>query len=121
MVIDCVTCGDKAPGEGCCNSDPKESYGATNRDYAANHDDNLMKGGKTVNFISVNQIGYFTNYAKIATLGDNKGDILYGATTIDLSGTFISQYSRTVCSCKLCRTICASVTNNNNLDAAPDI
>ena len=35
MVIDCVTCGDKAPGEGCCNSDPKESYGATNRDYAS--------------------------------------------------------------------------------------
>ncbi|WP_455530093.1 glycoside hydrolase family 9 protein [Ruminococcus sp.] len=88
MVIDCLTCGDKAPGKDCCNSDPNESYGATNRDYAANFDENLKKGGKTVNFISVNQIGYFTNYAKIATLGDNKGDILYGATTIDLSGSY---------------------------------
>ena len=85
LIIDCVTCGDKAPGEGCCNADPDESYGATNRDYAATFDKkNLMVDGKTVNFISVNQVGYYPELAKIATLSDNKGDILYGATTIDL-------------------------------------
>ncbi|WP_028517012.1 glycoside hydrolase family 9 protein [Ruminococcus flavefaciens] len=88
LSIDCVTCGDKEPGEGCCNADPNEGYGATNRDYSANTDANLKKGGKTVNFISVNQVGYFTNYAKMATLGDNKGDVLYGATTINLSGSY---------------------------------
>ena len=87
LSIDCVTCGDAAPGDSC-NADPNEGYGATTRDYSANFDPNLKKGGKTVNFISVNQIGYFTNFAKIATLGDNKGDVLYGATTIDLSGTY---------------------------------
>ncbi|WP_295069819.1 glycoside hydrolase family 9 protein [Ruminococcus sp.] len=88
MVIDCVTCGDKAPGEGSCNSDPDEGYGATNRDYSAKFDPTMKEGGKLVNFISVNQIGYFTNFAKTATLGDNKGDILYGASTIDLSGSY---------------------------------
>ncbi|SHM41475.1 glycoside hydrolase family 9 protein [Ruminococcus flavefaciens] len=88
MVIDCVTCGDKAPGEGCCNADPDEGYGATNRDYSAKFDSKMKEDGELVNFISVNQIGYFTNFAKTATLGDNKGDILHGASTIDLSGTY---------------------------------
>ena len=88
LVIDCVTCGDKEHGEGCCNADPNEGYGATTRDYSANFDKNLKKNGKTVNFISVNQVGYFTNLAKIAVLGDNKGDILHGATKINLSGTY---------------------------------
>ncbi|MGN1480458.1 glycoside hydrolase family 9 protein, partial [Porcipelethomonas sp.] len=37
------------------------------------------------NFISVNQIGYYTNLSKVATLGDNKGDITHNASTIDLS------------------------------------
>uniref|UniRef100_UPI0025CBD1BF glycoside hydrolase family 9 protein n=1 Tax=Ruminococcus sp. TaxID=41978 RepID=UPI0025CBD1BF len=87
MVIDCVTCGDADP-EGSCNADPNEGYGATNRDYSANTDPNLKKDGKTVNFISVNQVGYFTNFAKMATLGDNAGDVLYGATKINLSGTY---------------------------------
>ncbi len=88
LVIDCVTCGDKEHGEGCCNADPNEGYGATTRDYSANFDKNLKKDGKTVNFISVNQVGYFTNLAKIAVLGDNQGDILHGATKINLSGTY---------------------------------
>jgi endoglucanase len=88
MVIDCLTCGDKAPGEDCCNADPNKSYGATNRDYSATADPNMKKGDKLVNYISVNQVGYFTNYEKWATLGDNKGDILFGASTIDLSGTY---------------------------------
>lgn len=37
------------------------------------------------NFISVNQVGYYTNLAKVATLGDNKGDITHEASTIELS------------------------------------
>ena len=88
MVIDCVTCGDKPAGEGCCNADPNKSYGATNRDYSATADPNMKVDGKLVNYISVNQVGYFTNYEKWATLGDNKGDILYGASSIDLSGPY---------------------------------
>ena len=88
MVIDCVTCGDKEPGDDCCNADPNKSYGATNRDYSATADKNMKKGDTLVNYISVNQVGYFTNYEKWASLGDNKGDILFGASTIDLSGTY---------------------------------
>jgi endoglucanase len=88
MVIDCQTCGDKAPGDDCCNADPNKSYGATNRDYSANADPNMKQGGKLVNYISVNQVGYFTDYAKTATLGDNSGDILHGASSISLSGTY---------------------------------
>ena len=97
LVIDCITCGDKAPGDDCCNADPDKSYGATNRDYAARTDKaNLMVDGKTVNFISVNQVGYYPDLAKVATLSDNKGDILYGATTIDL--TKGSTYDWELCS-----------------------
>ena len=78
MHIECLTCDD-------CDSDPSNSYGATNRDFAAaKNPDQLMKGGKSVNFISVNQIGYYTNLAKVATLGDNQGDILPNATKITL-------------------------------------
>ena len=44
MVIDCVTCGDKAPGEGSCNADPNEGYGATNRDYSVSADPSMAEG-----------------------------------------------------------------------------
>lgn len=84
MSIECVTCPDEY-AEGTCNSNPDESYGATNRDYSAAGHDDMKVGGKTVNFISVNQIGYYPNLAKTATLGDNNGDILHGATKINLS------------------------------------
>ena len=80
MSIECVTCGDDGP----CNADPNESYGATNRDYSAAEHPEMMVNGELVNFISVNQIGYYSNLAKIATLGDNQGDILHGASKITL-------------------------------------
>ena len=81
MSIECVTCGDS----GECNADPTKSYGAVNRDFsAAENPDMLDSSGNLVNFISVNQIGYYTNLAKTATLGDNQGDILYGASKITL-------------------------------------
>ncbi|MDD6097318.1 MAG: cellulase N-terminal Ig-like domain-containing protein, partial [Oscillospiraceae bacterium] len=81
MSIECVTCGDS----GECNADPTNSYGAVNRDYsAAKNPDMLDSSGNLINYISVNQIGYYTNLAKTATLGDNQGDILYGASQITL-------------------------------------
>ena len=81
MSIECVTCGDS----GECNADPTNSYGAVNRDYsAAKNPDMLDSSGKLINYISVNQIGYYTNLAKTATLGDNQGDILHGASKITL-------------------------------------
>jgi len=39
---------------------PEKSYGSTNRDWAGKaNPDTMMKGGKTINFISVNQVGYY--------------------------------------------------------------
>ena len=81
MSIICETCDD-------CDADTSASYGAVNRDYSTTADSNLGTFGATKNFISVNQIGYYTNLAKVATLGDNSGDILYGATKISLSGSY---------------------------------
>ena len=78
MSIECTTCND-------CDADPTNSYGATNRDYSAAKNPDMLVGGKLVNYISVNQIGYYSNLSKTATLGDNQGDILYGASTIDLT------------------------------------
>ena len=40
------------------------------------------------NFISVNQLGYYPQLAKHATLGDNAGDMLPGAQRIELSGSY---------------------------------
>ena len=81
MSIECTTCND-------CDADPNASYGAVNRDYSTTADSNLGTYGATKNFISVNQIGYYSNLKKIATLGDNAGDILHGASKISLSGSY---------------------------------
>jgi len=66
-------------GEGV---DPDLGYGATNRYYSK------LKN----NYISVNQIGYYTKREKIATLGDNAGDIIYhndiAPESISLSGSY---------------------------------
>lgn len=74
------------------DADPSKSYGATNRDYGANFSEEtkrqVLKDGKNVNFVSVNQIGYYPNLAKVAVLGDNQGDVLPNATKINLSGTY---------------------------------
>ncbi len=84
MVINCTTCSPEYV-EGECTANPNESYGATNRDFSAAEHPELKDGNTLLNYISVNQIGYYPNLAKTATLGDNKGDILHGASTIDLS------------------------------------
>jgi endoglucanase len=59
------------------DADPNNHYGAMNRDFS----------GLKNNFISVNQVGYYTNLEKVATLGDNTGDILHGATKIDIGSS----------------------------------
>ena len=69
MSIVCETCNE-------CDSDPNNHYGAISRDFS----------GLENNYISVNQVGYFPNRQKIAVLGDNSGDIMHGASSINLSG-----------------------------------
>ncbi|MCQ2417516.1 MAG: glycoside hydrolase family 9 protein [Oscillospiraceae bacterium] len=88
MSIICKTCGDGEWSAEKCDANPANSYGAVNRDYSAAENPEMKVNGKLVNFISVNQIGYYPELSKVATLGDNKGDLLYGASTIDLSGTY---------------------------------
>jgi len=92
MSIICETCDE-------CDADPNNSYGAVSRDWGAKAVDpsKYAPGGKLNNFISVNQIGYYPNLAKIAVLGDNKGDITHGASTIDLTK---DTYSFDVCDAK---------------------
>ena len=77
MHIDCVTCGTKTKPDGC-GAPPDEHYGAISRTYS----------GLDNNYISVNQLGYLPDYAKVATLGDNGGDIMHGAEKISLSGSY---------------------------------
>ncbi len=78
MSIICETCDD-------CDSST-DSYGAVNRDYSRYVDiQKYAPNGKLNNYISVNQLGYCDGLSKVAVLGDNKGDILYGASTIDLT------------------------------------
>ncbi len=55
--------------------DPSNDFGAMRRDNS----------GLANNYISVNQVGYYSNLSKVATLGDNKGDIMFGASSIELS------------------------------------
>lgn len=81
MSIECITCSD-------CDADTSASYGAVNRDYSTAFSDDMGSFGATKNFISVNQIGYYPNLKKVATLGDNSGDVIYGATKISLSGSY---------------------------------
>jgi endoglucanase len=64
-----------------CDWDPDNDFGAMRRDNSGLKD----SSGKLINYISVNQVGYYSNLSKIATLGDNKGDIMHGASSIDLA------------------------------------
>ena len=74
MQIECLTCPDDSGG--CTGGIGMVRL--NDRDYS----------GQAYNFISVNQLGYDPDLAKIAVLGDNKGDVLYGASSIDLSGEY---------------------------------
>ena len=59
---------------GNISSPPKHYLGYTARSCS----------GLPNNYISVNQLGYYQGLEKIATLGDNKGDITHDAPTIEL-------------------------------------
>ena len=52
----------------------RDPYGYVSRDNS----------GIENNYISVNQLGYYPKLEKIATLGDNSGDIVYGSSQIDI-------------------------------------
>lgn len=71
MSIQCTTCED-------CNGVQDAPYGMVSRSYS-----NLQN-----NYISVNQLGYYPQLAKNATLGDNQGDCTYGAASIVLEGSY---------------------------------
>ena len=87
MSIICESCPEDSTDSPCgYTGDP--SYGYTSRDYAAKTNPDLISDGEIVNYISVNQLGYFPNYAKVATLGDNSGDMLYNASTIELTQSY---------------------------------
>ncbi len=81
MSIECTTCEDCG-----IHRNTQFGYGAVSRDYGANADiSSYAPDGSLVNFISVNQIGYYPKLSKVAVLGDNKGDVLYNASAIDLT------------------------------------
>lgn len=46
---------------------------------------NRDNSGLENNYISVNQVGYFTKLANVATLGDNKGDKIHGLHQLSLA------------------------------------
>ncbi len=54
------------------------TYGYTGRRFS----------GLENNYISVNQLGYYPDLAKSATLSDDRGDVVYGAKPIELSGSY---------------------------------
>lgn len=87
LSIICESCPEDSTDSPCgYTGDP--SYGYTSRDYAAKTNPDLIADGETLNYISVNQLGYFPRYAKIATFGDNYGDILNKASRIELTQNY---------------------------------
>lgn len=57
---------------------PDENYGQASRRFS----------GLDQNYISVNQLGYYPELAKYATLGSNEGDVSYGSSGIELTGSY---------------------------------
>ncbi len=89
-----IVCQDCGPGDPCDVGEP-HTYWGTNRDRSALVDpETYAPDGELVNYISVNQLGYYPNLSKIAVLGDNQGDILYNASEIEFSE---SSYDFEVC------------------------
>lgn len=85
MSIECVSCDESYEG-GSKVIEQLDYIGAVNRDMSCMRAPDTMidDEGNMLNYISVNQLGYYTNLAKVATFGDNAGDILYKASTITL-------------------------------------
>ncbi len=87
LSIICTDCPDEYdPAVDNCNADPDASYGATNRDYASKQNkETMMDGDEILNYISVNQIGYYPQLKKVAVFSDNSGDILHGSSKLSLN------------------------------------
>ena len=81
MSIICTTCPEDT---NTCEYD-KTIMLYTDRDSAAKKNpEQLMVDDEVVNFISVNQLGYLPELAKVATFGDNAGSITPKSSTIKL-------------------------------------
>ncbi len=81
MSIICTTCPEETNS---CEYD-KTIMLYTDRDSAAKQNpEQLMVDDEVVNFISVNQLGYLPELAKVATFGDNAGSITPNSSTIKL-------------------------------------
>lgn len=81
MSIICTTCPEETNS---CEYD-KTIMLYTDRDSAAKKNpEQLMVDDEVVNFISVNQLGYLPELAKVATFGDNAGSITPNSSTIKL-------------------------------------
>ena len=83
MSIECTTCPDDYSAD-TCNVNPDNTYGAVNRDNSVYADSDMKVDGELVNYISVNQLGYYPNLDKIAVLGDNTGDVFAYSSEISL-------------------------------------
>lgn len=78
MSIEDITDTETVPEE--------KTYGYTARRYS----------GLENNYISVNQLGYYTGRVKTAVLGDDSGDVINGAKPIELSGSYEFEIVNTV-------------------------
>ncbi len=90
MSIICETCED-------CNYKVSSIFppSVVNRERSAHTDpETYAPDGKLINFISVNQLGYYPGLKKVAVLADNKGDVFSMTSSIDLTE---SSYEFEVC------------------------
>jgi len=90
MSIICETCED-------CNYKGSSTFppSVVNRERSAHTDpETYAPDGKLINFISVNQLGYYPGLKKVAVLADNKGDVFSMTSSIDLTE---SSYEFEVC------------------------
>lgn len=84
MSIECTTCPTES-GDICGYKAGEPGVGFTNRDNSVRYEEELSEDGEMLNYISVNQIGYFPELAKVATFGDNAGDMFAYSSKIELT------------------------------------
>ena len=85
MSIECTTCPDDSGYDICGYKGGEPSHAYTNRDNSVRNAEELSEDGKMLNYISVNQLGYFPELAKSATFSDNSGDMVAYSSSIELT------------------------------------
>ena len=85
MSIECTTCPDDSGYDICGYKGGEPSHAYTNRDNSVRNAEELSEDGKMLNYISVNQLGYFPELAKSATFSDNAGDMVAYSSSIELT------------------------------------